>query len=61
MAHPDTQFIPIIMISASFRDRDKALEAGVKFFFQKPCPPQTVLAALREVLAPVETVGVKSS
>ena len=48
--HPEAKDIPVIMLSASLRDRDKALDEGARFFFQKPCPPETILTALSEVI-----------
>ena len=43
--------IPVIMISASLRDERKAFDHGARFFFQKPCDLQVLLAALRTVIA----------
>ncbi len=38
------------MLSASLRDQQKALDHGARFFLQKPCTANTVMAALREVM-----------
>ena len=48
--HPDTKDIPIIMLSASIRDQQKALQQGAKFFFQKPCNHNTIVAAVGDVI-----------
>ena len=54
--HPDTKDIPIIMLSASIRDQQKALQQGAKFFLQKPCNHNTIVAALGNVInQPAET------
>ena len=55
--HPVAHDIPVIMLSASFRDRDKALYIGARYFFQKPCPTETVLTALAEVIAQSVVAG----
>ena len=44
--HPDTKSLPIIMLSASVRDQQAALDYGARFFIQKPYDAQTVLSAL---------------
>jgi signal transduction histidine kinase len=44
--HPDTKNLPIIMLSASVRDQQAALDYGARFFIQKPYDAQTVLSAL---------------
>ncbi|MBN1590031.1 MAG: response regulator [Pirellulales bacterium] len=49
--HTETMEVPVIMLSASTRDRQQALERGVCFFLQKPCDSGTLAAALREVIA----------
>jgi len=43
--------IPVVMLSASTRGREQALDRGVRFHFQKPCDFETVAAALREAIA----------
>ena len=47
---PDTKDIPIIMISASVRDQQKALRQGARFFLQKPCSTKAIVAALDDVI-----------
>ena len=47
--HAITKDIPVIMQSASLRDRDQALKEGARYFFQKPCPPGIILTALGDV------------
>ncbi len=42
----ETAKIPVIMLSASIRDQQRALEEGASFFVQKPYDPQTVLSAI---------------
>jgi len=48
--HPATKDIPIIMLSASIRDQQKALQQGARFFFQKPCNHHTIVAALGDII-----------
>jgi len=45
-SHPDTKHLPVIMLSASVRDQQAALDYGARFFIQKPYDAQTVLSAL---------------
>lgn len=47
---PRTKHIPVIMLSASLRDKQTALEAGAQYFLTKPYRSQQVLAALNAVL-----------
>jgi CheY-like chemotaxis protein len=47
---PETQSIPVIMLSASVRDQQKALQRGARYFLQKPCESATVVAALSDVV-----------
>jgi CheY-like chemotaxis protein len=47
---PDTKDIPIIMLSASVRDQQKALRQGARFFLQKPCSATTIVAALDDLI-----------
>ncbi len=56
--HSDVKDIPVIILSTSLRDRDKALDEGARFFFQKPCPLETILTALGEVIGQPMTEGV---
>lgn len=45
-----TRETPVIMLSASLRDRRTALDEGARFFVQKPYEPRAVLAALQAAL-----------
>ena len=49
----DTFDIPIIILSASLRDQQRALDEGANFFVQKPYDVDTVLSALKSSLAAV--------
>jgi len=42
----DTKRIPIVMLSASLVDQQRALDAGAKFFLSKPYAGKTLLAAV---------------
>lgn len=55
--HPETMDVPVIMFSASTRDRQKALEQGACYFLQKPCDVSTITAGLREVIAEPSRAG----
>jgi signal transduction histidine kinase len=46
-----TRGIPVVILSASTRERQKALDDGARFYLQKPCRFETVAAALREAMA----------
>ena len=48
--HEETSDIPVVMLSASLRDQQKALEQGARFFLQKPCDAETIVAALKEAI-----------
>lgn len=43
--------LPVIMLSASLRDQNKALNAGARYFLPKPYRGEDLLQALRGVLA----------
>jgi CheY-like chemotaxis protein len=43
---PSTRDIPVVMLSASLMDQQKALDAGALFFIQKPYSPENLLAVL---------------
>lgn len=45
--------IPIVMLSASLRDELRALDAGARFFVQKPYDGSQLLFALEAALSPV--------
>ena len=55
--HPETMDLPVIMLSASARDQQKALKQGACFFLQKPCDVTTITGALREVIAEPSLAG----
>lgn len=41
-----TQSIPVVMLSASLRDKQAALDAGARFFLPKPYSAEHLLAAI---------------
>ncbi|MBN2024164.1 MAG: response regulator [Pirellulales bacterium] len=45
-----TRDIPVIVLSAGLRDEQRALDLGARFFLQKPCDVQTIVAALGEAI-----------
>jgi DNA-binding response OmpR family regulator len=46
----DTCCIPVVMLSASMRDRHSALDHGARFFLSKPFQNADLLAAVRTAL-----------
>jgi signal transduction histidine kinase len=50
--HPQTAATPVIMLSASLRDRQRALDMGARFYLDKPCEPERLSAALNAVMPP---------
>jgi two-component system KDP operon response regulator KdpE len=46
----ETNAIPVVMVSASMRDQQAALESGARFFLSKPYEYDNLLAALETVL-----------
>lgn len=52
---PETQHIPIIMLSASVVDQQAALDAGARFFIKKPYSGDVLLQAVRTALTAQET------
>jgi signal transduction histidine kinase len=48
--HPQTANTPVIMLSASLRDRQRALDLGARFFLDKPCESEKMFAALNAVM-----------
>ncbi|TWT74517.1 Response regulator MprA [Posidoniimonas polymericola] len=46
-----TAEIPVVMLSASLRDEQRALDAGARFFIHKPYDHKKLLAALKSALA----------
>lgn len=55
---PNTAHIPVIMLSASLRDKQTALEAGAQFFLTKPYRSHQILEALDAALLIGETARV---
>lgn len=49
---PDTICIPVIMLSASLNDELRALDAGARFFIQKPYEGYRVISAIQATLTP---------
>ena len=54
---PETSKIPIVILSASVRDQQKALEHGARFFLQKPCDAKTIMLALHDVMTTAVSPG----
>lgn len=48
---PETQGIPVVMLSASVGDERTALVAGARFFLPKPCAGETLVDALNVAMA----------
>ena len=46
----DTMSIPVVMVSASVRDQQRALEAGARYFLSKPYDGKVLLATIEKVL-----------
>ncbi|MEW4566180.1 response regulator [Bremerella sp. JC770] len=49
-----THQIPVVMLSASLRDELRALDAGARFFLQKPYSGTSLLSTISAVLTPAE-------
>jgi CheY-like chemotaxis protein len=49
--HEDTRNIPVVMLSASLRDKRRALDAGARFFLTKPCRSADLLEAVTAAIA----------
>jgi len=47
----DTKCIPVVMLSASVSDRQASLDAGARFFVDKPYQGKTLLAAVEAAIA----------
>lgn len=47
-----TSWIPVIMLSASLREEYRALDAGARFFLQKPYEGYQLVSALHTALMP---------
>ncbi len=60
-ASKETRNIPVVMLSASLRDEQRALDAGAKFFVQKPYDGKklvsTVKAAIDQTKLPPAKAG----
>lgn len=50
-ACPRTQDIPVVMLSASLGDEQRALEAGAKFFVQKPYEGKKLVCAVEAAIS----------
>lgn len=50
-ANLKTDRIPVIMLSASLRDQQAALDAGARFFVRKPYHGQQLVAAVDQAMA----------
>ncbi len=48
---PDTRDIPIIMLSASIVDQQRALDAGARFFLKKPYRGDLLVQAVNAAIA----------
>jgi len=48
-ADPNTQEIPVVMLSASVVDQDAALDAGARFFIRKPFDGRSLIEAVNAV------------
>ena len=48
--HEATRDIPIIMLSASLVDQQRALDAGARFFLAKPYAGKNLLGAIESAL-----------
>ncbi len=46
-ANAGTVNIPVVMLSASLRDQQRALDAGARFFVQKPYDGKSLISAVR--------------
>jgi DNA-binding response OmpR family regulator len=58
--HAETRNMPVVMLSASLRDKQQALSAGARYFLTKPCRGSDLLTAIGVVVRnlaeqPVET------
>jgi CheY-like chemotaxis protein len=53
-SRPETRNVPVVVLSASLRDKRRALEAGARFVLTKPCRSadllEAVLVAIQEPL-----------
>lgn len=51
---PETCRIPVIMLSASLRDEQRALDAGARFFVQKPYDGKKLIETVSTVINEAE-------
>jgi signal transduction histidine kinase len=49
-AHPGTMDIPVVVLSASIRDQQDALQSGANYFVRKPYEAEDVLSAIESSL-----------
>jgi DNA-binding response OmpR family regulator len=58
-ANSKTKDIPVIMLSAAVGEtvREQARDAGASMFLGKPCLPEELEAAIRQVLSPRKTAN----
>jgi CheY-like chemotaxis protein len=49
--HEETRHIPVVMLSASLRDKRRALDAGARFFLTKPCRSADLLEAVTAAIS----------
>ncbi len=49
--NPDTNDIPVIMLSGGIHEQQLALKRGARYFLHKPCDPKTVAAAIHDVIS----------
>lgn len=47
---PETLHIPVVMLSASLVDQQRALDAGARFFLSKPYEGRELVAAVRAAI-----------
>ena len=53
-ANPDTAATPVIVLSASLHDQQKAIDRGASFFLQKPFKSDAILTALGSAMKKTE-------
>jgi len=47
----DTSDIPVVMLSASLRDQQQALDAGARFFIHKPYDGKKLISTIRAAIS----------
>jgi CheY-like chemotaxis protein len=50
-ADESTRQIPVVVLSASLRDKQQALDRGARFFLPKPCRGEELLTAVRAAVS----------